>query len=94
LGDIGTPIHQADRLTQGLRAGTGSTEVPIESPAAAEGKIFLVNEQGKVAVLEAGRDWDVLAVNDLDEGSFATPALSQGRIYVRTEDALWCFGRR
>lgn len=62
------------------------------SPVAAEGKIFVVNEEGKVAVLRAGRDWDVLAVNDLGEGSFATPALSQGRIYVRTDEALWCFG--
>ena len=64
------------------------------SPVAADGKIFLVNEEGKVAVLRAGGDWDVLAVNDLGEGSFATPALSQGRIYVRSDEALWCFGRR
>ena len=52
----------------------------------------LVSEDGKVAVLKAGRDWDVLAVNDLGEGSYATPALSEGRIYMRTEEALYCFG--
>jgi len=62
------------------------------SPVAADGKIFVVSEEGKVAVLKAGRDWQVLAVNDLGEGSFATPALSQGRIYVRTDEALYCFG--
>ena len=62
------------------------------SPVAADGKVFLVNEEGKVAVLKAGPDWDLLAVNDLGEGSFATPALSQGRIYVRTDEALYCFG--
>ena len=62
------------------------------SPVAADGKVFLVNEEGKVAVLKAGPDWDLLAVNDLGEGSFATPALSQGRIYLRTDEALYCFG--
>jgi outer membrane protein assembly factor BamB len=62
------------------------------SPVAADGKVFLVSEDGKVAVLKAGRDWDVLAVNDLGEGSYATPALSEGRIYMRTEEALYCFG--
>lgn len=64
------------------------------SPVAAEGKIFVVSEEGKVAVLRAGRDWDVLAVNDLGEGSFGTPALSAGRIYMRTDKALYCFGSR
>jgi outer membrane protein assembly factor BamB len=62
------------------------------SPVAAEGKLFIVSEEGKLTVLRAGRDWDVLAVNDISEGSFATPALSGGRIYVRTDDALYCFG--
>lgn len=64
------------------------------SPVAADGKLFVVSEEGKVAVLRAGRDWDVLAVNDLGEGSFATPALSAGRIYLRTDEALYCFGAR
>ena len=64
------------------------------SPVAADGKIFLTSEEGKLAVLKAGRDWDVLAVNDLAEGSFATPALSAGRLYVRTDEGLYCFGSR
>lgn len=64
------------------------------SPVAADGKIFIASEEGKIAVLKAGRDWDVLAVNDLAEGSFATPALSAGRIYVRTDNALYCYGSR
>ena len=62
------------------------------SPVAAQGRIFIVSEEGKLAVLRAGRDWAVLAVSDLGEGMFATPALSAGRIYVRTDEALYCFG--
>jgi len=71
---------------------TGALGGYTASPVAADGKLFLVNEEGKVVVLRAGRDWDVLAVNDLSEGTFASPALSQGRIYLRTDDALYCFG--
>jgi outer membrane protein assembly factor BamB len=77
-----------------VKAGrvTGALGGYSASPVAADGKLFVVNEEGKIAVLKAGRDWNVLAVNDLGEGSFATPALSQGRIYMRTDEALYCFG--
>ena len=63
------------------------------SPVAADGKVFLASEDGKVSVLGAGRDWDVLAVNDLGEACYATPALSRGEIYLRTAEALYCFRR-
>ena len=45
-----------------------------------------------ITALEAGADWDVLTVNDLGEACYATPALSAGRIYLRTGEALYCFG--
>jgi len=61
------------------------------SPVAADGKVWLASEDGHIAVLRAGREWDVLKVNDLGEGCFATPALSRGEIYVRTTAALYCF---
>jgi outer membrane protein assembly factor BamB len=61
------------------------------SPVAADGKVFLANTEGKVSVLKAGAEWEVLAVNDLNEEISATPALSNGRIYVRTRGAVYCF---
>ena len=61
------------------------------SPVAADGKIFLVSASGKVTVLKAGAQWEVLAVNALDDDVKATPALSDGRVYVRTRSALYCF---
>ncbi|MEZ5365106.1 MAG: PQQ-binding-like beta-propeller repeat protein [Bryobacterales bacterium] len=63
------------------------------SPVAADGKVYLASERGKVIVLRAGGDGEVLAVNDLGSPIFATPALVEGRIYVRTRDALYAFGR-
>jgi outer membrane protein assembly factor BamB len=62
------------------------------SPVAADGKIFMVSESGKVAVLPEGGSLEVMAVNDLGENSFATPAISNGHIYLRTSEALYCFG--
>jgi outer membrane protein assembly factor BamB len=62
------------------------------SPVAADGKVFLASEEGKVTVLKAGRDWEIAAINDLEEGCFATPALAEGHIYLRTSEALYRFG--
>jgi outer membrane protein assembly factor BamB len=42
-------------------------------------------------VLEVGAEWKLLAVNDLGEDVNATPALADGRVYVRTRDSLYCF---
>ena len=46
-----------------------------------------------MTVLKAGAQWEVLSVNDLAEETHATPALSNGRIYVRTRGQLYCFGK-
>ncbi len=61
------------------------------SPVAADGKLFVLNESGKLAVLQCGRDWRVLAVNDLGENCYATPAIADGVIVVRSERDLWAF---
>ena len=61
------------------------------SPVAADGKLFILNESGKLAVLQSGRDWHVLAVNDLADNCYATPAIADGVIVVRSERDLWAF---
>jgi outer membrane protein assembly factor BamB len=63
------------------------------SPVAADGRIFVVSEDGKVVVLRAAPEWEILAINNLDEDTFATPAILDGRIYVRTRAALYCFAK-
>ncbi len=64
------------------------------SPVAADNKIFLASTEGKISVLKAGAEWEVLGVNDLGEEVHATPALSGGRIYVRTRSAVYCFAAK
>ena len=63
------------------------------SPVAADGRIFTASEEGKVVVLRATPEWEILAINNLDQDIFATPAIVDGRIYVRTRAALYCFAK-
>jgi|SRR5579862_42651 len=62
------------------------------SPVGAAGKVFLLSQQGKATVVKAGADWEILAVNDLDDESYATPAIVDDKLYVRTHGTLYCFG--
>ena len=61
------------------------------SPVAADDKVFMVSASGKVTVLKAGGQWEILAVNDLDEEVWATPAIASGTVFVRTRGALYAF---
>ena len=62
------------------------------SPVLAEGRLYFSSEEGKVTVIRPGRDWELIQLNDLGEEIFATPALSAGKIFIRTAEALYCFG--
>ncbi len=70
----------------------GAVDNYYASPVAADGKIFMASELGKVAVLSPAGDLEVLAVNDLDDLIHATPAIADGRLYIRTRNILYCFG--
>ena len=61
-------------------------------PVAGDGKIYFVNKEGKISVIRAGSKWELLSSGDLQEQVIATPAIASGHIYLRTEEALYCFG--
>ena len=61
-------------------------------PVAGDGKGYMVSDTGKVAVVAAGKDWRVLRTNDLGESVYATPAIGDGCLYIRTATRLYCFG--
>ena len=63
------------------------------SPVAADGKIYLSSEDGDILVVEAGRTFRQIAGNAMGELVMATPALSQGVMYVRTAKSLVAVGR-
>ena len=72
---------------------TGALGAYFASPIAADGHVFFVSQPGAVAVLPPNGDLTPLVVNDLKEDTYATPAVADGRIYVRTTQALWAFGK-
>ncbi|MFN0054251.1 MAG: PQQ-binding-like beta-propeller repeat protein [Planctomycetales bacterium] len=61
------------------------------SPVAGDGKIYVMGENGFVTVLQQGTTLTVLARNDLGEPSLSTPAIADGRIFIRTREKLFCF---
>jgi len=71
----------------------GAIDKYFSSPVAADDKVFLIGQGGAVSVLKAAGEWEVLSVNELDDEVFATPAIADGHIYIRTRSALYCFGK-
>lgn len=64
------------------------------SPVLADGKLYITNEEGTTTVIKAGPQFEVLAENRLEEYTLSTPAISDGQIFLRTEKALYCIGKR
>ncbi len=79
-------IHEQGRLADAL-------DKYYASPVAADGKLYLFSESGKGTVVSAGRDWRILSTSNFGADVYATPAIAGDRIYVRTRDALYAFGR-
>ncbi len=74
---------------------SGRLEVPgyyYSSPVAADHKVYIASAEGVVVVLDAGEELKILARNKLDGAILATPALVDGKIYVRTESHLYALG--
>jgi outer membrane protein assembly factor BamB len=64
------------------------------SPVAADGKVYFMSETGETIVLKAGRSPDVLARNVINGRVLASPAISNGRLFVRTDDRIVAIGNR
>jgi outer membrane protein assembly factor BamB len=62
------------------------------SPVAADGKVYLLSESGETIVLKAGRAPQVLSRNRIDGRILASPAISGGRLFIRTDDHVIAIG--
>ncbi len=62
------------------------------SPVLAAGRLYVSSEAGKTYVLKASRQFQQVAVNELDGGIMATPAICGGQIFLRTSKSLYCIG--
>jgi outer membrane protein assembly factor BamB len=67
------------------------------SAVVADGRVYLTSDEGVTFVLKAGDEYELLAKNPLGERVFASPAFSDGDIFIRGAKHLWCVsanGRR
>lgn len=64
------------------------------SPILVGGNIYLLNARGRMFIFEAGRAWKQIAAPAIDDQTNATPAFSNGRIYIRGEKTLYCVGEK
>jgi outer membrane protein assembly factor BamB len=75
-----------ERLGEPLREGFSA------SPVAVGGKVFFTNDDGDTFVLSPAPDFKLLHVNRIGEQTLASPALVDGRWYIRTAAHLWAIG--
>lgn len=72
-------------------AGSGNV---YSSPIIIDGKIYATNTGGTTTVLEAGPKFEVVAVNRLDEEVMASPAVADGKLFIRTASKLYCIANK
>jgi outer membrane protein assembly factor BamB len=72
------------------RLGEARREGFSASPVGVDGKVFFTNDEGETFVLKAGPTFELLHVNTMGEATLASPALVDGRWYMRTEQHLLC----
>ena len=75
------------RVWQGRVGGVFSA-----SPVAGDGKVYLQSETGETIVLRAGREAEILARNSIGERTLASMALANGRIFLRSDEHIFCIG--
>ncbi|HAB16730.1 MAG TPA: PQQ-binding-like beta-propeller repeat protein [Verrucomicrobiota bacterium] len=64
------------------------------SPVSAAGRVYFLGDNGETTIIEAGPEFKVVAKNALGEKAQASPAVSQGRVFIRTERHLFCLGAK
>ena len=82
----------ADKSKSGGGGGRRGPSSDYCSPVSADGKIYQFTKTGTCYVIDAKPEFNVLAVNSLNDGSEfnSTPAISEGKIYVRSNKHLYC----
>jgi outer membrane protein assembly factor BamB len=78
-----------ERIYQKRLGGEGSGYAFTASPIAADGKLYFTSEDGEIYVVKSGPEFEVLAVNKMNEVAMATPAISDKMIIIRTLEHVY-----
>ena len=96
LFNDGGVVTCLDALTGEIVYEGGRPPVPgsfKSSPVAYDGKILIASEEGDLFVIKAGPEFEVLATNSMNEVVWASPAISNGKIYIRGDRHLFAVGQ-
>jgi len=100
VGDYLFTVHDKTGLLGCYEAATGKevwtkrlTGEFRSSPVLIDGKVYLAGDRGDVYVFPATGSYDLLARNSLGEGVTASPAVADGRLFIRGKEHLFCIGR-
>jgi outer membrane protein assembly factor BamB len=97
INDMASIVTSFDAATgrvlwQG-RLGVANREGFSASPVAVDGKVYFTNDDGETFVLKAGPTFELLHVNRIGARTLASPALVDGRWYIRTDAHLFAIGK-
>ncbi len=85
-------VKTGERVYQERLGGTGGSF--SASPVAADGKIYLLSEDGDVFVVKAGPKYELLATNPMGEALMASPAISSGVLFIRGLRDMFAIGQK
>ncbi|MEW6742248.1 MAG: PQQ-binding-like beta-propeller repeat protein [Planctomycetota bacterium] len=69
----------------------GRPDAYYASPVAVDGKLIAASQKGQLVIVQAGAEWESRSSHDLKEEIWATPAIADGQLIVRTQQSLYCF---
>ena len=81
----GAEVYGQQRIKPGTYSG---------SPVLADGKIYITDEDGLTTVIAAGPKFEVLAENPLNEFCLSSPAISDGKLFIKTSGHLYAIGKK
>lgn len=83
--ETGEPVWTNQRVAPGTYSA---------SPLVADGKVYVTNEEGVTTVVRAGPEFEILAENRLDGYTLSSIAVSDGKLFLRTDEHLYCIGEQ
>lgn len=89
-GGMSSCYDAKDGKTLWDRSRLGNFGDYFASPVAADGRVYIAGKNGFVIVLEDGPELKVVGKNDIGEEIIATPAIADGRLFIRTRENLFC----
>jgi outer membrane protein assembly factor BamB len=72
----------------------GKSKSFVASPVASDGKIYIVDEEGTVFILQDGTEFKILAEIPLKDNCLTAPSITDGMIFFRTQKWLFAVGKK